>query len=623
MKLPKRSSPANSDASNRFASDDEAETPEKVIRRALVRTVRKKDPKPAKLIAYDFETSRIAKGTPRPLYITAYGESPAMHYESAIDDMEHLRLILKSQFLTEENLGVKYVAWNGNNFDAYFVAAAMLTDDEYTLRPYLTRSGSLRGLRIIRRGDENNQKAPSWEFLDGIAMLGLAGTNLDKFTANFAPNHRKMTGVIDFEREEFDSNNPKHCEYAMQDSIGLYHGMINAQNILMENFEQPLAVTMGGACIRIFKAHIPEGVRVEPLDDRQMEIIREHVLRGGFCFCQTRYDGPVWKYDINQAYAAAMRDAELPQGRAFHTANGIHKYARTFIVRITATNPRNIIPFYHRAVIDGKLKAAFSVTEIADAWITSSEYHQLKAEGWKITAHESYTWEDHFSMRDYVQKLERVRMTCEGGPSGPIGTMTKAVGNHSYGKTLEKLEPIEFIIASEPPSEEWQPYYADEITPLEHVYFRWQEEKPKEYHQPHVGAFITAHVRMVLRRAALLAPEAWLYADTDCVVFSRDVTAQMDCDSKRYGAWKIEEEGARYKIIAKKVYTQTDAPGKNKRSAKGLNVKRLSDDDFASWFEGKAPTQTQVQRNNFLKVMQGAEMYREQVRRGTAIELKR
>lgn len=556
-----------------------------------------------------------------------------MHYASRIDDMDHLTLILRANFLTEDHKGIKYIAWNGNNFDAYFVAAALVREEDLVLRPYLTRSGSLRGLRVMLREDADNPRAVGWEFLDGIAMLGLVGTNLDKFTENFAPNYRKMTGVIDFEKEEFDCDNALHCEYAMVDSIGLYHGMTRAQDILMEEFDQPLAVTMGGACIKIFKAHIPSDVIVSPLDDKLMDITRDYVMRGGFCYCVKRYHGPVWKYDINQAYAAAMRDAKLPSGRPMHTENGLHKYAQVFIARVTAQHASNIIPFYYRTEQNGRLKSAFSRDRIDGTWITSIEFNQLKAEGWTIKVHESYTWEDSFSMRDYVDKLERIRTTCEGGPSGPIGTMAKAVGNHSYGKTVEQLEPIEFILADEAPPG-WMPYYGNESEPLDHVYYRWIEDedvRPKDYHQPHIGAFITAHVRMVLRRAALVAPSEWLYADTDCVVFSRDVTADLDVDAKRYGAWKIEKSGAEFKIIAKKVYTEIVAPGtldekgkpkKPQRSAKGMNIKRLSDDDFDHWFEGNAPVQHQVQRNNFIKVMRGAEMYRKQERTGTRIEAR-
>jgi hypothetical protein len=123
---------------------------------------------------------------------------------------------------------------------------------------------------------------------------------------------------------------------------------------------------------------------------------------------------------------------------------------------------------------------------------------------------------------------------------------------------------------------------------------------------------------MVVRRAALRAPHAFLYADTDCVVFSEDVTAKMDIDARRYGAWKIEESGSEYRLIAKKVY-QNVATGKG--NAKGLNVRRLTPTDFKDWYEGKEPVQEQIQRNNFVKVMSGEEMFKKQIRRGTEIEV--
>jgi hypothetical protein len=233
---------------------------------------------------------------------------------------------------------------------------------------------------------------------------------------------------------------------------------------------------------------------------------------------------------------------------------------------------------------------------------------------------ESWVFTDTFNMREYVDKLETLRTTCEGGPAGPIGTMAKMVGNHSYGKTVEQLEPINYVLAAETP-EGYAPFYGDGMEPLEHIYFQFiTEEKirPKAYHQPQIGTFITAYVRMVVRRAALLRPDDWLYADTDCVVFSSDVTALLDTDAKRYGAWKIEEQGAQFQIIAKKVYANMET---GVGHAKGLNVRRLTPQDFDQWFHGDAPVQEQTQRNNFMQVMQGAEMYRTQIRSGTRIEI--
>lgn len=540
--------------------------------------------------------------------------------------MDHLTKILVSQFLTSDRAGTKYVAWNANRFDAYFIAAALIRCDEYILKPYMTKGKTLRGLRVIQKYNDRGfeldpEHAPHWEFLDGIAMLGLAGVSLEKFLANFAPEFPKQSGAVDFEREEFNPKNKTHCAYAMRDSEGLWHAMQRAQQIMLDTFNEPLAVTMGGVCIKIFQAHIPRDISVTALIPDLESIVRRFVVRGGFCYCAKRYQGPVWKYDLNQAYAAAMREANLPAGTALHVRGapkGIEDLA--FIACIKASKPGNQIPFYYRSEVNGRMQTLFSGESIAETWITSIEYRQLLAEGWRITCLECWVWPQQFTMREFVDKLETLRMNAEGGPSGPIGTMVKATGNHSYGKTLEDIAPIEYLLALECPDDAL-PFYDNGFDEIAHVFYRIDtERKKKPHHQPHIGAFITAHVRMVLRRAALLNPAAWLYADTDCIVFSEDMTSALDIHAKRYGAWKIEEEGTSFRIIAKKVYANLDA---TKRSAKGLNVRKLTADDFARWFEGDEPTQNQIQLNNFLAVLVGAEMFRHQERKGTRIEAEK
>lgn len=550
--------------------------------------------------------------------------------------MSHAHLLLKNNFLIPEFQGAKFVAWAGNVFDAYITASALVEDDEYYIRPYLTRNNSLRGFKVLLREDLTNKKAKGWEFLDGQAMIGAPGMKLEKFLENFAPDFPKLSDAIDFEKEEFDPQNRKHCDYAMRDSVGLWHGMQNAQRIMLERFKQPLLVTIGGACIRIFRRHIPEQVKIVAPDEVLERVLRQFVVRGGFCYCVRRYKGPVWKYDLNQAYAAAMREARLPCGESIHQDRGIHPYARTYIARITARHDTNTIPFYYRAFdARGKMCSLFSTREISETWLTCIEIEQLRDEGWNVNILESYAWQSGFTMTEYVGALESARRQAPGGPSGAQGTVIKYVGCNSYGKTLETLDPVEYVFSKDcPPG--FVPFYPDgDSDPIEHIFARAlsaEEFKKKDYHQPQIGAFITAHVRMVVRRAALLNPQAWLYADTDCVVFSQDVTSQLDIDPSRYGAWKVEESGAIYEVIAKKVYSEVNASKiiKNpdgsedykllKRSAKGLNVKRLTPRDFSDWLEGEPPKQDQVQRNNFLKVLQGDEMFRAQRRRGTSVK---
>ncbi len=561
-----------------------------------------------RMIAYDLETTRIKPGVPDPLYLTAFCED--WQVSVPIQSIDHLGDLLEHRFLTEENNRVRFIAWNGNKFDAYLIGLALLKREQYELRPYLTSSKNLRGIKVSLKDTKL-----SWEFLDGISMtLGNAGSKeqegepftLKEFLAVFASDRGKLESP-NWEREEFDPKNKKHVEYAERDSEGLYWGMKRAQAIVMENFGVPLQPTIGNTAIRIFQAEMPEDVQCWSPTVKVSKIIRSRVMRGGYCHLMRKYHGPVWKYDINQAYAAAMRDAWLPGGRCYRV-KAPSRFASCSIYRIKATAPKgNTIPFLY---VNDQGKNDFGVDEIGDTWVTSSEYEQLKREGWRIEFLEGYAWEDAFNMRSYVDKLERLRMGAADGPSGPLGTMIKSIGNNSYGKTVEQLGGMELVLAAKRP-EGFHHYQTDEDE-IQCIWFRFKEPLFREYHQPQIGAFITAHVRVEVRRAALLAPESFLYADTDCVVF--DAPVELPIDPKRYGYWKIEEAGERYYMIDKKVYASED--GETKK-AKGMNIRWLDREQFRAWFDGAVPIQKQVQRNAWVAVMAGGSMFVERERRGS------
>ena len=581
--------------------------------------------RPKRMIAYDLETTPIKAGeTPRPLYVTAYCEDWSASL--AIASIEHLLEVLSARFLVEEFAGARFVAWNGNNFDVYLIALALLQSDEFTLRPYLTRSKNLRGLKVIARKKTKSaagrDRFASWEFLDGIAMTGLTGTTLKKFLSQFAPEYGKLAGP-DFEAgETFNALNPDHVRYAERDSEGLYHGMMAVEAIVRDTFGAGLQPTVGNLGIKIFMGAMPSSVTVWKPSFGALEAIRNQVLRGGFCFVARRYDGPMWKYDINQAYAAAMRDAKLPAGNCYWRPpvkwlpaghpNALNPYARAHIIHVRGTHPnhRNV-PFYCR---DMAGEPVFAREAIPETWITSIEYAQLIAEGAKLEVLESYFWDETFSMKDFVDRCETLRMNSPGGPSGPQGTIVKMIGNNAYGKTVERLDGLEILMALECP--EGYSSYQAENDQLKYVWYRFADPVTREYHQPQIGSFITAHVRMVLRRAILAAPDAWLQADTDCAGFSRPVP-EIPIHPAKYGLWKIEEAGTEFFVIEKKVYSRKDGTVKH---AKGMNVKRLTAADFEAWYKGTPPRQVQVHRQNFVKFATGGKMFTARERVGQVVK---
>lgn len=550
------------------------------------------------LIAYDLETTRIAKGTPRPLYLTACGAD--FWVSTRIDSVAHLGQLLVERFLTDDNLNARFVAWNGNGFDAFFIGAALLSHKGYILRPYLTRGKSLRGMRVQDKHDKKRQ----WEFLDGIAMTGIVGKKLGEFLDVFTPDMPKLNAP-DWDKTTFDPDNEQHRRYAERDSEGLYHAITRAHNTVFDAFGVPLQPTIGNTGIRIFARHIPHEVQVwePPLQVR--DIIRKYAMRGGYCYCMRPYEGPVWKYDLNQAYAAAMRDAWLPCGRVVQVGRYLPQ-ATAALYLVNATNPRNTIPFYYRSL---QGKAVFGTTALDRAWICALELEQLRREGWRIEVLDGYIWDSIFQMREFVDKLERMRMGAPDGPNGAEGLMYKAIGNNSYGKTVEELDGMELLLSAEQPDGFHEFQAEDDL--LQHVWFRFKAPQLREYHQPQIGMTITAHVRMEVRRAALQDPDGFLYADTDCTVF--DNPQQLNIDPKRYGFWKQETDGENYRIITKKVYASFDAKVKH---AKGITVRNLTADDFARWYAGQPPKEKQVQRQNFIRVMTGADMFVERSKVG-------
>jgi hypothetical protein len=577
---------------------------------------RKRPGKLSSIIAYDLETTSIKEGTPEPKYLTAFSDERNYVLSVKVNGIDDLLNILIENFLIDEFKNCQFVAWNANNFDVYFVALALMKSGRYLLRPYLTKSKSLRGLRVIPFEDldlkPNQQRA--WEFLDGISMLGLMGTSLEKFLSVFAPDFKKHDRES-FEFKEFNSEDENDIVYAFRDSEGLYHGMINAQRIVHERFNMGLRATIGNLGIKIFESRIPEKTLIVEPPFETLKVLRYYVCRGGYCHLMRKYKGKVWKYDLNQAYAAAMRETPLPCGHVYHVA-GESRYAKVYIAKVSGTHDFNIIPFYCKQLDGDRIRSTFSTTKFSDTWLTSIEIDQLRSEGWRLKILETWAWPEIFTMSDYVDALETLRVNAPGGPTGAVGTMIKSIGNNSYGKTLEQLEPLELVLASEcPPG--YVDYYGDENpSVVPYVWCRFIETPTKQYHQPQIGAFITAHVRMVVRRAALLAPRNFLYADTDCVIFDKNMTDQLDIDSRRYGAFKLESSGEEFMLIAKKVYASGDFSVKH---SKGLNVKRLEFDDFVKWYDGEIPEQTQIQRQNFVKVMKGSEMFVKRTRKGTKI----
>lgn len=354
--------------------------------------------------------------------------------------------------------------------------------------------------------------------------------------------------------------------------------------------------------------NIPQGVELKRPMARVLEHLHGPLKKGGYCWASKQYHGPAWKYDINQAYAAAMRDAALPCGDVVHVINYEKDKPGIYSVEIQRKK-KTKVPFYYK---DEKGKGKFTIGTKAKCWLTSIEIEHLKKDGWNVNVITGYYWRESFNMKPFVDKLEKLRSTDKDGPSGPLGTMVKALGNNAYGKTLEQIWGDEFIFAKEKP--EGYTLYDSMDPDARYIFAKERQSFPKKYHAPQIGVFITAHVRCIVREAAMQQEQYFLYADTDCIAFSKPVN-HLEIHKTKYGAWKQESAGDLYIIIGKKAYWSADGSTK----AKGLIVKDLKKEDYLDWLKGKLPVQVQTQRQNILKFLGGNAMFRTLKRKGTDV----
>lgn len=555
------------------------------------------------MIAYDLETTPITAGeTPTPLYLSLCdGERT---WGIAVDGLPALASAVRDQMLVPERVGCRYVAYNANRFDAYLVARAMATDPAYHVEPWLAKNHAFRGMMIREVANPKHK----WYFSDPMAMYGYEGS-LASFIEVYAPEYAKLSIDVC----NFTVDNQEHVEYALNDAEALYHATIAAAGYLHQVTGQPVQNTIGKSAVRYFESQMPEGVLVWRAPASAERAIKLSI-RGGFVHCPGVYEGVVWKYDINQAYAGAMRHP-LPSGRCIWTRTiqpGLLGIYRCLISR-PLPSP---VPFVIRD-LDGR--PHYTAGDPVEGWITTPELDYLYRHGWSVTPYEGWFWTDSFTMSEMVDRLERARRTCPGGPSGPLGKMYKAVGNNAYGKTLEQHDGIRLVFASERP-DGYKPYM-EEDSAYDGIWFRIDEVKHETYHRPQLGAFITSYVRVQIMDAAMGMSDQYVYADTDCVVFRRPAS-HLDIHPTRYGAYKQEVAGEEYLFITKKVYCSTESAEPSVRHAKGLHARWLTLSDFRLWARGTPPDQQQTQRANILAVLAGQAMFRALRRQGSFVPIR-
>ena len=110
-----------------------------------------------------------------------------------------------------------------------------------------------------------------------------------------------------------------------------------------------------------------------------------------------------------------------------------------------------------------------------------------------------------------------------------------------------------------------------------------KEEKPKSFPNMLIGATITAYSRLKLLNAIFeIGVEKFVYCDTDsifCLGKKENLPSSIKLDDYELGAWKVEFEFNKGKILGAKRYVFENENHKTKSATSGIKLKKLSEFD--------------------------------------------
>lgn len=110
-----------------------------------------------------------------------------------------------------------------------------------------------------------------------------------------------------------------------------------------------------------------------------------------------------------------------------------------------------------------------------------------------------------------------------------------------------------------------------------------KEEKPKSFPNMLIGATITAYSRLKLLNAIYeIGIDRFVYCDTDsifCLGKKENLPPSIKLDDYELGAWKVEFEFNKGKILGAKRYVFENENHKTKSATSGIKLKKLSEFD--------------------------------------------
>jgi hypothetical protein len=460
-------------------------------------------------------------------------------------------------YVLQAGPGIVWYSHNGQYDWRYLID--YIVENRATLRPeFGLRTENLAYQIVLRPFEDEKQEIT---LRDSYAMFP---GKLADLTAKFAPDHAKLSGVIDFATETFNTHDPKHMEYALRDSESLALAMYQLNATIETLYGVPMGHTTAGTAVKAWRRTLEDPIFTHR---PSMDFCRKAYYGGLVFLTDTNTHANCTTIDINSSYPNVMQKYGVPYGTPIQTKKFYHKQYPA-IYHCTITAPDNlIIPIIPSRNAQGATRWLSGTLE---TYATNAELHFALAHGYTdLIIHDGVVWENFcFPFEDFVEKAKAIRAQFKGTPSE---TLAKLIQNSLYGKMGTRQERKEVFI----------PVTSADIgpddVPMDDAQIYWIRNTFDEdiLCNPAWAAFITAHGRLELLRNAydIIGVEHCLYGDTDSLTAKESADLSGVDIGNEYGQFKIEKHWTEYRAIAPKVYAGCLDSGEWVGACKGIPLK--------------------------------------------------
>jgi len=496
---------------------------------------------------FDIETSRIdVEGKIRTLFIGFYINSKFYSFRTYKD---FLTFVLK---LHKRGKGTTILyAHNGGNFD--FLPLL----EEFWKRNIKPRMTVIHGsVAEIKTGNY-------LVFRDSSKLLP---GSLKQLAKSFEADTQK--GFIDFEKEEFNPDNPEHVEYNRRDCVALHQVLkrFYSQDYVCDSKKK---LTTAGTAMQVFRTHfLPSPI---PVTDQETQDFCRRSYFGGRVEIFRRESFDLKCFDINSLYPFCMKK-RLPISYICPSRDpfdfGFHD--------VTIEIPRMFIPpLPLKFKMEKSEKLIFPTGIIRGVFFSEEIKHAVELGAKILKFHEGKFFSDSTELfSDYVDVFYKMRKEFKGKSQDATA---KLLLNSLYGKTgmREKQKQFTFYDGSQTDFREWDRFEELGLIELE-------TSKREPFMLVHIASAVTAYGRITLSKTMLQPYQDKLfYCDTDSGYVDGKTFIKTGSE---LGEWKLENEYSYGYFRAPKTYycEEKDTEKKHIR-AKGFKnflLKNINKDEF-------------------------------------------